>query len=71
MEDRKNARSAILFVFLLCIGIINTLIRFLLKARNVIDKKDGDIGRLTDYYWLFEHWIFYGCGGWIETLIAP
>jgi hypothetical protein len=51
--------------------MINILIRFLVKARNVIDKKDGDIGRLTDYYWLFEHWIFYGCGGWMETLIAP
>ena len=47
MEDRKNARSAILFVFLLCISMINILIRFLVKARNVIDKKDGDIGRLT------------------------
>ena len=57
MEDRKNARSAILFVFLLYISMINILIRFLVKARNVIDKKDGDIGRLTDYYWLFEHWI--------------
>ena len=56
MVSRKKIGMIILCFILLCIKI-TILMKLLWKAKNMIDKKDGDIGRLTDYYWLFEHWI--------------